>query len=117
MENTPNIGLKRWEGGDRILHSEFNDNWDKIDAALDSKVPMTVLHDITLTEDKSQLQFDMGGEGWSNHSMILITYTPPENPSGGVIDVSSFSGETYMDIGRSDTTKKTVLPDSAPSLA
>lgn len=37
MENTPNIGLKRWEGGDRVLHSEFNDNWDKIDAALTAK--------------------------------------------------------------------------------
>ena len=34
MENTPNLGLKRWDGGDRILHSEFNDNWDKIDTAL-----------------------------------------------------------------------------------
>ena len=34
MENTKNLGLKKWEGGDRILHSEFNDNWDKIDTAL-----------------------------------------------------------------------------------
>ena len=36
MENTSNYGLKRWDGGDRILHTEFNDNWDKIDAALKS---------------------------------------------------------------------------------
>ena len=34
MENTSNYGLKRWDGEDRILHTEFNDNWDKIDAAL-----------------------------------------------------------------------------------
>lgn len=34
MENTSNYGLKRWDGGDRILHTEFNDNWDKIDTAL-----------------------------------------------------------------------------------
>lgn len=34
MENTPNIGLKRWEGGDRVLRAEFNDNWDKLDTAL-----------------------------------------------------------------------------------
>ena len=34
MENTSNHGLKRWDGGDRILHTEFNDNWDKIDTAL-----------------------------------------------------------------------------------
>ena len=29
MENTSNYGLKRWDGEDRILHTEFNDNWDK----------------------------------------------------------------------------------------
>ncbi|WP_337416227.1 hypothetical protein [Dysosmobacter sp.] len=34
MENTSNYGLKRWDGGDRILHTEFNDNWEKIDTAL-----------------------------------------------------------------------------------
>ena len=34
MENTSNYGLKRWDGGDRILHTEFNDNWDKIDTAI-----------------------------------------------------------------------------------
>ena len=24
----------RWDGEDRILHTEFNDNWDKIDTAI-----------------------------------------------------------------------------------
>ena len=33
MENTSNYGLKRWDPEDRILHTEFNDNWDKIDTA------------------------------------------------------------------------------------
>ena len=33
MENTSNYGLKRWDGEDRILHTEFNDNWDKIATA------------------------------------------------------------------------------------
>ena len=36
MENTSNYGLKRWDGEDRILHTEFNDNWEKIDTALKS---------------------------------------------------------------------------------
>ena len=36
MENTSNYGLKRWDPKDRILHTEFNDNWDKIDTALKS---------------------------------------------------------------------------------
>ena len=34
MENTSNYGLKRWDGGALTLHTEFNDNWDKIDTAI-----------------------------------------------------------------------------------
>ena len=34
MENTSNYGLKRWDGGDRILHTEFNHNWEKSHTAL-----------------------------------------------------------------------------------
>ena len=33
-QETPNYRLSRWAGTDRILVEEFNDNWDKIDAAL-----------------------------------------------------------------------------------
>ena len=33
-QETPNYRLSRWAGTDRILHTEFNDNWDKIDTAL-----------------------------------------------------------------------------------
>ena len=35
-QETPNYRLSRWAGTDRILHTEFNDNWDKIDTALKS---------------------------------------------------------------------------------
>ena len=33
-QQTPNYRLSRWAGTDRILMEEFNDNWEKIDAAL-----------------------------------------------------------------------------------
>ena len=33
-QQTPNYKLSRWAGTDRILMEEFNDNWDKIDAAM-----------------------------------------------------------------------------------
>lgn len=33
-QQTPNYRLSRWEGTDRILVEEFNDNWDKIDTAI-----------------------------------------------------------------------------------
>lgn len=33
-QQTPNYRLSRWEGTDRVLVEEFNDNWDKIDTAI-----------------------------------------------------------------------------------
>ena len=33
-QQTPNYRLSRWEGTDRILVEEFNDNGDKIDTAI-----------------------------------------------------------------------------------
>ena len=54
MENTSNYGLKRWDPKDRILHTEFNDNWDKIDAALGTAARQAAFHtilDVTTTED------------------------------------------------------------------
>lgn len=35
-QQTPNYRLSRWEGTDRVLVEEFNDNWDKIDTAIKS---------------------------------------------------------------------------------
>ena len=62
MENTSNYGLKRWDGEDRILHTEFNDNWDKIDTALKSSA-----------DGVAALQTALAGAG--NCSVETYTYT------------------------------------------
>ena len=62
MENTSNYGLKRWDGGDRILHTEFNDNWDKIDTALKSSA-----------DGVAALQTAMAGAG--NCKIVYGSYT------------------------------------------
>lgn len=62
MENTSNYGLKRWDGGDRILHTEFNDNWEKIDTALKGNA-----------DKAAALQTALAGAG--NCEIGLISYT------------------------------------------
>ena len=62
MENTSNYGLKRWDGEDRILHTEFNDNWDKIDTALKGNA-----------DGVAALQTALAGAG--NCSVETYTYT------------------------------------------
>ena len=62
MENTSNYGLKRWDGGDRILHTEFNDNWDKIDTALKGNA-----------DGVAALQTALAGAG--NCEIGMISYT------------------------------------------
>ena len=62
MENTSNYGLKRWDGGDHILHTEFNDNWDKIDTALKGNA-----------DGVAALQTALAGAG--NCEIGMISYT------------------------------------------
>lgn len=75
MENTKNLGLKKWEGGDRILHSEFNDNWDKIDAALlglMGKVEkIGVLHNEISNSAAGRI--DLSGIDWGSYQAVVLS--------------------------------------------
>lgn len=82
MENTPNIGLKRWEGGDRVLHAEFNDNWDKLDAGLgQALLEKRAIKTVTLTEPKSTNEIPLDGINWAEWSFVGIElpYRPDSN--------------------------------------
>ena len=91
MENTSNYGLKRWDGEDRILHTEFNDNWDKIDTAikgsadkaaaalaavtaLEQKMGWQLLKstDQILTDGGNHIQLDLSGIDLSQYSALHI---------------------------------------------
>ena len=91
MENTSNYGLKRWDGEDRILHTEFNDNWDKIDTAikgsadkaaaalaaataLEQKLGWQLLKSTNqiLTDGGNHIQLDLSGIDLSQYSALHI---------------------------------------------
>ena len=91
MENTSNYGLKRWDGEDRILHTEFNDNWDKIDTAikgsedkaaaalaaataLEQKMGWQLLKSTNqiLTDGGNHIQLDLSGIDLSQYSALHI---------------------------------------------
>ena len=74
MENTKNLGLKKWEGGDRILHSEFNDNWDKIDAALLGL--MGKVEKIGVVQNKisnnAASSIDLSNIDWGSYQAVIL---------------------------------------------
>ncbi|MEI3383384.1 MAG: hypothetical protein V8R21_07235 [Dysosmobacter sp.] len=91
MENTSNCGLKRWDGEDRILHTEFNDNWDKIDTALKSNADKAMAAQAAttalekkmgwqllkstnqiLTDGGNHIQLDLSGIDLSQYSALHI---------------------------------------------
>ena len=80
MENTKNLGLKKWDGGDRILHSEFNDNWDKLDGALGKALlEKRTIKTVTLTEPKEVNDIPLDGIDWGEWSLVGIEL--PYHPS------------------------------------
>lgn len=70
---------------------------------------MTVLHDETLTEDQSQMQFDMAAEGWTNHSLVLLTYTPPQNYNGSTawitVSLGNSADKLHVSLGSGSSVK------------
>lgn len=75
MENTKNLGLKKWEGGDRILHTEFNDNWDKIDGAMLGKLgkaeKIGVLHNEISNSAAGRI--DLSGIDWGSYQAVVLS--------------------------------------------
>lgn len=75
MENTKNLGLKKWEGEDRILHTEFNDNWDKLDAAIAGRLgPAEIIKTIDIPQAIPCVDIDMGDVDWDQWDMIVLSY-------------------------------------------
>ena len=95
MENTSNYGLKRWDPEDRILHTEFNDNWDKIDTALKA-----------MPDKAAALQTALGGASWKlplkpipipgPAPMVPTTPLPPPLPFRKNPQRCSFSDTTFL---------------------
>ena len=75
MENTKNLGLKKWDGGDRILHTEFNDNWDKIDGAMLGKLgkaeKIGVLHNEISNSAAGRI--DLSGIDWGSYQAVVLS--------------------------------------------
>ena len=75
MENTKNLGLKKWEGGDRILHTEFNDNWDKIDGAMLGKLGK--VEKIGVVQNKisnnAASSIDLSDIDWGSYQAVVLS--------------------------------------------
>ena len=72
--------LSRWAGTDRILHTEFNDNWDKIDTALARVERRSAFHtilDVTTTEDLKDAAWPLNID-WTEWKSVTIEIMPAE---------------------------------------
>lgn len=79
-QQTPNYRLSRWAGTDRILVEEFNDNWDKIDAALGTAARQAAFHtilDVTTTEDLKDAAWPLNID-WTEWKSVTIEIMPAE---------------------------------------
>ena len=87
MENTPNIGLKRWDGGDRVLRTDFNENWDKLDAAVGKVEQASTLHtilDVTTDKDEDKLILPLN-MNWSEWKTVHIDVVPAEGSASNLM--------------------------------
>ena len=65
--------LSRWDPEDRILHTEFNDNWDKIDTALKSSAEAVAAETAAREAADTALRTAIAACG--NCEVICGTYT------------------------------------------
>lgn len=80
MDTTKNYGLKQWDGGDRILRTDFNENNLSIEAALDAKQEMldtlearATAHDATLSAHDGRL--DAHDTTLTSHTSTISSHT------------------------------------------
>ena len=70
---TTNYELPLWEPQDSFLRTEFNEAYQKIDAALDRAERWVKLHDITTTEDQNPLILDLSAQDLSGYVSLFLT--------------------------------------------
>ena len=113
MENTPNIGLKRWEGGDRILHSEFNDNWDKIDAGLgQALLEKRAIKTVTLTDPQSVNDIPVDDINWAEWSVVgmEVPFYPDSGDDTQYVCAPNLGALTYTSGHRTGLMHSTINP-------
>lgn len=74
MDTTKNYGLKQWDGSDRILRTDFNENNLSIEAALDAKQKNIDALDNRLTASIANLSQTVAQHHSSRVRIITGTY-------------------------------------------
>ena len=89
----------RWAGTGRILVEEFNDNCDKIDAALkaleDAQTVVKLL-DMTTTEVLSEVTLDLSGIDLTRYHKLDIWLMPNLSGTGGRTARLYANGDKYL---------------------
>ena len=75
--HTANYNLCQWEATDQVLHTDFNEDNAKIEAALNSKLSaIEVVAEITTTSNSMYFSLDLTGVDWSQWSIVAAVSYP-----------------------------------------
>ena len=85
--HTTNYQLNLWEPGDSFLREEFNQNSQKINAALEELAARTTyvpLLDITTSAQASQVNLDVSEIDFTKWKMVRLTYDQASDGGSGI---------------------------------
>lgn len=111
---TEHFKLSQWERPDKVLMDDFNDDNQKIDAALRDTRPYLLRSWIT-EEDADRVTFDISGIEWAKYSWVIFDITLPEkasiylNVNGDGTALSGTSGAHGLIAKSSGTTDTLVM--------
>ena len=77
-KHTEHYGLNQWEANDQVLHSDFNEDNAKIDAALGVIGHVEKLWSLTLDRDKNSVDVPLDTIDWSDWQFIAVTVDIPK---------------------------------------
>ena len=78
MDYTQNLNLPQFEETDRIMHGDFNDAFDKIDAAVATKKTFTELKRFTVPDrisGGSNYSMDVQDIDWGSWQYVIADFT------------------------------------------
>lgn len=74
-KHTEHYGLNQWEASDQVLHSDFNEDNAKLEAALAGKLGhIQIIRSTTLKSDGYRIVLDLTGINWENWALAGFSF-------------------------------------------
>ena len=99
MEYTQNYQLPLWDKEDAVKRTDFNENNQKIDAALGQAADRVKLMEMTTTEDAQQVDLDVSGIDLTAYECITVYISNISVASNLYFRLNNISDNVYYESG------------------